>query len=99
MVADSTSARSRAARSRAWLLALVGWLGPPSKSGRLLMTLLNPACATGAIASGPSCGATLRSGLRGCTVIVMAPSFGLLGQRLLHGGRHLAHVGLAGEPR
>ena len=76
-------------------MALVGWSGPPSKSGRLLMTLLKPACAAQAIASGSSCGATQTSALS-CwsrAVVFMAR------ERLLDGGRDQRHVGLAGQAR
>ena len=38
-----------------------GWAGPPSKSGRLMMTLLKPAWATAAISSAASWGATAKS--------------------------------------
>src|SRR5512137_420575 len=75
--------------------ALLGWSGPCSKSGRLLTTLLKPARAASAMASGVSCGATQTSGATGRTGRFMA----LLCQSLFHGGRNLAHLGLASQPR
>src|SRR6185503_10301308 len=85
-----------AARAAASMLALVGWLGPSSKSGRLLITLRKPARAASAIASGCSCGATQTSGATGRKGSESFMDTSLLRQGLLDRRGHQAHVSFAG---
>ena len=91
-------ARRRGRRPRS--SALVGWSGPPSKSGRLLTTLRMPGARASAMASGVELRRRRRRRARRRSRQGGAhASCSSLCQRRLDRGRDQGHVGLAGQPR